>query len=332
MIKMNKRFGAFLLCLLMLMVAMVGCAEVEKGEITWKPTGGDPNVESQPTPAPEKIVEFGSYPNKEAENTVASLLKNKVRIDPDTGVWTEYEEEKTDKDGIVTVVSARYDMQTGYYIYQETVDGVVKTEGRYAEEDGKYFVVEAISWIVLETKADSYVLISRDILDAGHRFLDVYTSSTWKDSSMRDWLNGTDTYAKGGEDYTKSWNFVNRAFTQNELDQIKSSNLNTKDNEQYDVVGGGETTDLVYLLSEEEVATYFKDFSAQSGGTPYALYKGLKANKDKGIWWLRSPGINTFFQGVDRNGDVSEGGFNSTSTDIGIRPVICVSKNAIKFN
>ena len=32
MMKMNKRFGAFLLVILMLMMAMVGCAEIEKGE------------------------------------------------------------------------------------------------------------------------------------------------------------------------------------------------------------------------------------------------------------------------------------------------------------
>ncbi len=326
MMKINKRFGAFLLCLLMLMMAMVGCAEVEKGEITWKPTGGDPNVPAQPTFAPEKIVTFGAYPNKEADKAIASVLNN-VRVDPDTGVWLEYENETTDKEGVVTVVSARYDLQTGYYVYTETVGGAVKVDARYAKEVDKYFAVEAISWIILEEKADRYVLISQDILDAGHRFLDVYATSTWKESSLRDWLNGTDAYAKGGEAYAESWNFINRAFSASELANIKSTNVNTKDND-YGVVGGGETTDLVYLLSGEEVATYFKDSSAQSGGTEYALHKGLNAKKDQGIWWLRSPGINTFFQGVGRDGVISEGGYVSSSTDVGVRPVICVSKSA----
>lgn len=328
MMKLNKRFGAFLLVILMLMMAMVGCSEVEKGEVTWKPNGGDPNVESQPTAAPDKIVTFGAYPNKEADAKIASVLKNNVRIDADTGVWTEYENE-TEKDGVVTVVTARYDLQTGYYVYTETVDGVVKTENRYAEEKGKFFVVEAISWVILEERNDCYVLIAQDILDAGYRFLDAYTSSTWKESSVRDWLNGTDTYAKGGEDYVEQWNFIDRAFSQSELTKIKNSVVTTKDN-GYGVAGGGETTDRVYLLSGEEVVAYFKDMTAQSGGTPYALHKGLNAVKNQGIWWLRSPGINTFFQGVDRNGDVSEGGYVSTSTDIGIRPVICVSKNAFQ--
>ncbi len=331
MIKMNRRFGAFLLCLLMLMVAMVGCAEIEEGEITWKPTGGDPNVEAQPTPAPEKIVEFGSYPNKEASAAMSSLLKNNVRIDMDTGVWSEHEETK-EENGVTTVVNAQYDMQTGYYIYQETVDGEITVSQRFAEDDGKYFEVEPISWIILEEKSDGYVLVSKDILDAGYRFLDLYGSTTWADSSLRDWLNGTDTYAKGMEGYSDKWNFISRAFTQSEIDQIKNSTVNTKDNEKYNVPGGGETTDLVYLLSGEEVATYFEAFSAQSGGTPYALHKGLNAKKSQGIWWLRSPGINTFFQGVDRNGDVSVGGYNSASTDVGIRPVIRVSKDAIKIN
>lgn len=329
MMKTNKRFGAFLLVIMMLVVAITGCAEVEKGETNWKPTGGDPNVESQPTAAPELILEYGAYANTQADATIANVLRNQVVMDAATGLWTEYENETTDTEGAVHVVSARYDLQTGYFIYQETVDGQLQVSKQFVLENGMYFSVDPISWIIVEELADSYVLISKDVLDAGYPFLDDYGVSTWADSSIRDWLNGTDNYAKGGTEYAGKWNFINRAFTNAELANIQTSTLMTSDNESYQTLGGGETTDLVYLLSSDEVAAYFSEtLSAQSGATPYALHKGVSAEGNQAIWWLRSPGINTYFQGVDRNGDVSEGGYSSANTDVGIRPVIRVSKTA----
>lgn len=476
MMKMNKRIGAFLLVILMLMMAVVGCADIEEGEIDWTPNGKEPSIESQPTAAPEKMVSFGSYPGALEDykalgvfgddTKISDILKNYVRIDVDTGVWTEYEKiyearydlqtsfynyqetlngqvtlekqyiekgsryfavsaleddseivsilkevrkdpntgvwteyEKTTENGgktktvvvsydletgsykyketvnnketvyeyverdgtyfavdssacaddskIVSILKevskdpntgvwaeykriaiARYDLQTGFYNYRETVNGQVTVAEQSVEEKGKYFSVDPISWIILEEKADSYVLISKDILESGFPFLENYGASTWADSTMRDWLNGTDAYAKGGTAYSEQWNFINRAFTNAQIGMIKTMTLNTKDNADYGVAGGGETKDQVYLLSAEEVAAYFgEDMTAQCVGTPYALQKGLSATDDQGIWWLRSPGYNTAFQGVDRNGDVTS--YSSADVTVGVRPVICVSKQAI---
>ncbi|MBP3392801.1 MAG: hypothetical protein J6L76_08475 [Clostridia bacterium] len=323
MMKMNKRFGAFLLVILMFVTAMIGCANIEEGEIDWKPNGKDPAIESQPTAAPEKIVTFGAYPSAAADAAVSGILKAHVRIDPDTGVWTEYEKTEDNK-----TVTANYDLQTGFFNYKEVVDGNVTVEKTYVLENGKYFSVDPISWIVLAEKDGCYVLISKDILEAGIPFLETFGTSTWADSSIRDWLNGTDSYAKGGEDYSAKWNFINRAFTNAQIAMIQTTTLNTKDNASYGVAGGGETKDQVYLLSAEEVAAYFGEtLTAQCVGTPYALHKGLSAKKDQGIWWLRSPGYNTAFQGVDRNGDVTS--YGSADVTVGVRPVICVSKQAV---
>lgn len=327
MMKLNKRFGAFLLVILMLMLALVGCANIEEGEINWTPNGKEPSIESQPTVAPEKVVTFGVYPSAQADAEIGSILKVNVRIDPDTGVWTEYEK-TTETEGAAKTIVARYDLQSGFYHYKETVNGQVTVEKQYVEEKGKFFSVEPISWIILEEKADSYVLIAKDILDTGFPFLETFGSSTWADSSVRDWLNGTDAYAKGGTMYSEKWNFINRAFTNAQIAMIKTSTLNTKDNEAYGIAGGGETKDQVYLLSAEEVAAYFGEtLTAQCVGTAYALHKGLSATKDQGIWWLRSPGYNTSFQGVDRNGDVTS--YSAADVTVGVRPVICVSKQAI---
>lgn len=327
MMKMNKRFGAFLLVILMLMMAIVGCSNIEEGEIDWEPNGKEPSIESQPTAAPEKIVSFGVYPGTLADSAISGILKTHVRIDSDTGVWTEYEE-TTETETETKTVAARYDLQTGFYNYKETLNGQVTVEKYYVLEDGKYFSVDPISWIVLDEKDGNYVLIAKDILDTGFPFLENYGVSTWADSSIRDWLNGTDAYAKGGTAYSEQWNFINRAFTNAEIAMLKTNTLMTKDNDAYGVAGGGETKDQVYLLSAEEVATYFGEkLTAQCVGTPYALHKGLSAQKDQGIWWLRSPGYNTSFQGVDRNGDVTS--YSAADVTVGVRPVICVSKQAI---
>ena len=134
MMKMNKRFGAFLLVILMFVTAMIGCANIEEGEIDWKPNGKDPAIESQPTAAPEKIVSFGVYPNALADTAVSGILKAHVRIDPDTGVWTEYEK----------TVAVHYDLSTRLYTYTETMNGQ-STEKQYVTNDNKYFLVGALA-------------------------------------------------------------------------------------------------------------------------------------------------------------------------------------------
>ena len=308
-----------------------GCAEIEKGESNWTPAHGDPKVQTKPTATVDMLVAFGSYPNTIAPNSITNLFKN-IKIDDVTGLWVEEETETKDAEGNVTAVTvAKYDLQTGYYVEEVTKDGVTTTT-YYAKEGNKYYLVQEIQWIVLKDLGDSYVLISREILDA-KPFLDEYASVQWDESTLRDWLNGTDDYARGGEKYVENWNFIDRAFTETDIAAIRPVENKNTDNEVFGTSGGADTQDLVSVFASSEIDSYFgSDLSMQAATTPFAAKRGVAAEYKTryGSWWLRSPGINTYFQGIDRNGDLDEGGYNSADVTVGVRPVIVVAKSAVR--
>ena len=62
----------------------------------------------------------------------------------------------------------------------------------------------------------------------------------------------------------------------------------------------------------------------------YAIKRGATSGKYNEVsWWLRTSGAATHMLAVNRSATVSEGGFSVNNTDIGIRPVIRVAKDAI---
>lgn len=314
------------------MMLFCGCNEIEEGESNWTPAHADPKVQTKPAPTDDMIVAFGMYPNTVAPNAITNLFKN-IKIDDVTGLWIEESTEEKDKDGNVTAVTvAKYDLQNGYYVQEvRNADGQTTTN-YYAKEGNKFYLVQEIQWIILKDLGDSYLLISREILDA-KPFLDTYSDITWTDSTLRQWLNGTGEYAKGEEKYSISWNFFDRAFTEEEVNAIKTVNVTTAGNQTFKTGGDEETQDRVYLLASSELEEYFGEkLTMQAATTPFAAKRGVAAEYKTryGTWWLRSAGINTFFQGVDRNGDLAEGGYTATDSTVGVRPVITVSKSAVR--
>lgn len=309
------------------------CDEVEVGESGWTHAYGDPRVAAKPTATEDQLVAFGAYPNTVTGNDITTAFKN-IKIDDVTGLWTEEETQVTDKDGNVTsTVVTRYDIQSGYYVREETDAEGNTTVNSYAKEGGKYYLVQEIQWIVLKDLGDNYLLIAREAIDSGRPFVDEFAVSNWAESSIRDWLGGTGDYAKGGVKYLESWNFFDRAFTDSEQQSIAVTKNTTADNDTYKTEGGADTDDKVFFLSAEEFAADFGDaLSGQASCTPFAAARGADTEyKTRGVsWWLRTPGINTYFQGVDRNGDFVEGGFASSDTTVGIRPVIVVAKSAVR--
>jgi len=309
------------------------CDEIEVGESGWTHAYGDPKVAAKPTATEDQLVAFGAYPNTVTGSDITTAFKN-IKIDDVTGLWTEEENQITDKDGNVTsTVVTRYDIQTGYYVREVTDAEGNTTTNRYAKEGNKYYLVQEIQWIVLKDLGDSYLLIAREAIDSGRAFVDEYCVSNWAESSIRAWLNGIGEYAKGSEKYVASWNFFDRAFTEEEQGSIVATKNTTADNTNYNTEGGEDTTDNLFFFSADEFNTYFGDtLSGQGTCTPFAAARGADTEyKTRGVsWWLRTPGINTYFQGVDRNGDLIEGGFASSDTTVGIRPVIVVAKNAVR--
>lgn len=278
-------------------------------------------------------VWFGSYPQSEvvSENDTdrISELKN------------DYYENK-----YVTVSSAEWKKITGASYSNSgdaTVDGVKykrleKTDVNYAtsgsdnyynwgDENVHYFRYEPVKWRVLKVDGSDVFLLADKALDdqSYHR---EYTSVTWEMCTVRSWLNGYDSASNSyGRDYTRE-NFINTAFSSKERNAIETTDVVNDDNISHSTEGGNDTSDKIFLLSENEVynsnAAFSYGFTKNSSkydegrrcqGTTYARAMGTWSSTDSKYagncwWWLRSPGDKThnaafvYYDGVvDTYGD-----------------------------
>ena len=102
------------------------------------------------------------------------------------------------------------------------------------------------------------------------------SSNDWKNSEIRQWLNG---------------DFYNNAFNEKEKKNINPFN-----------------GDNVFLLSKEEAKKYFaNDESRRCKATEYAVKNGAwKSDEGYGYWWLRSMFLAQYLcvYCVDLNGSV----------------------------
>ncbi|MCM1246410.1 MAG: DUF6273 domain-containing protein [Roseburia sp.] len=107
--------------------------------------------------------------------------------------------------------------------------------GHYEQDYGSLDGKEDIEWTVLERKGNSVLLISTYIL-AKKRYYPLNKKTvTWRDCSLRKWLNE---------------NFYQKAFDESERGKIIETELNNTDEKN--------TRDSVFLLSEDEVEKYMK--------------------------------------------------------------------------
>ena len=183
----------------------------------------------------------------------------------------------------------------------------------YSNEDTK----EPITWLALERKADKALLLSKYGLDVKRYHYD-YIDTTWKDSTIRNWLNNE---------------FFNAAFNSEEKSKIIVSEVSNNYSEGYhgwgpvppmanrgveSTNGGSDTNDKIFLLSYREAYSYFKtDEERIATPTPFSKEKGaaepaeaqfvrmFRAMAGAGepsddaakmmqgtLWWTRSPGMN----------------------------------------
>ena len=187
---------------------------------------------------------------------------------------------------------------------------------------------DPIEWIVLEKKKDSILVISKNIIDVLPYDTDDY-AVTWEDSSLRKWLNSK---------------FYNIAFNKKEKSLIKKTNNKNPDNSMWNIDGGDNTKDKVFLLSIDEATKKAYGFSSdknlhdinrRSAPTEYAKAQGIKKmyKKDENPtssnvgsfgWWLRSPGKGTHYAAtVTAAGAVYETGDPVyTENKSGVRPAM----------
>ena len=174
------------------------------------------------------------------------------------------------------------------------------TFGRYNGKD--------ISWRVLDVSGDNAFLVSDMILDK-KAYNDKYTEVTWKDSTIRKWLN---------ED------FLRGSFNDAEKEMIMTSTVTNSGNGYYGTEGGEDTADKIFLLSLE-------DIKQPRYGFPdlYWVKAETREAKDSadGVanWWLRTPGYDSLVAAyVSRSGYVYDEGYNVDSVD-GIRPALRIN-------
>lgn len=132
-----------------------------------------------------------------------------------------------------------------------------------------------IVWRVLKADGDDVYLLSEKVLEK-MKYNEKYKPVTWKESTLRNWLNGE---------------FYKAAFSETEKAGIKKYMYENKDAPWYGTEGGENTEDYVTLLSLEDMVNQEYGFPADY----YCRHQGRIACDQDGEgnwWWLRSPGNN----------------------------------------
>lgn len=143
---------------------------------------------------------------------------------------------------------------------------------------------DPIKWRVLANEDGKLFLLADQNLDAKW-YHSSKVSITWKDCSLRSWLNGTSGDA-----------FLANAFSSGEQKAVATTTVVNDNNPEYNTAGGYNTEDKVFLLSVAEVTnpaygfsdSYANHASRKVSSTDYAISNGV--GKSTNWWWLRSPG------------------------------------------
>lgn len=182
----------------------------------------------------------------------------------------------------------------------------VYTFGSYEQDGDLGNGPETIEWFILEENIDSMLLISKYILsyEAFNESV-IAESSSWKRSTLRNWLNNT---------------FYNSAFNDSEKKRIISTEVQDY---KADNAFGEKTIDNVFILNKKEAFSYFKrDIDRAAEATAYA---DSLVWIPSGAYWL----IDSYTSDLYKYAINSEGA-NSNNPRVneseGVRPVIWVKK------
>ena len=212
--------------------------------------------------------------------------------------------------------------------------GDVVIFGEYEQDNEESNGKEPIEWVVIDSKENKKLLISKYALDS-KRYNDTNpkdistgievdnwwsgeegeTDATWENSTLRHFLNN---------------DFYNIAFSDNEKKYIQTSKVPLDKKiemhygwNEYFTDAGKETMDKVFLLNASQYKNYFKsDEAGKCKATTYAVANG--ALKDNTYWWLKnSDGFRALF--VQSTGYINDtGGVEVISDGPSVRPAIWV--------
>lgn len=138
------------------------------------------------------------------------------------------------------------------------------------------------NWQVLDIKDCKALIVTKDIIEL-RWYHSRFTDITWADCELRMYLNDK----------------IYNQFSQSEKARIIKVTNTNPDNPWFKTKGGDETNDYLFLLSLEEVCTYFGDSISRlqnKGREKWSIDDENNGNRqaksgDDFHWWrLRSPG------------------------------------------
>ncbi len=198
-----------------------------------------------------------------------------------------------------------------------SVGDVIKF-GVYEQDNNTRNGKEEIEWQVLAIEDNKALLISKYALECNH-YNSSYTSVTWENSTIREWMNEV---------------FLKESFGIEHQKRIVDSTVSADKNPSYNTSPGNDQIDKVFLLSITEAVKYYhSDEARRCAPTAYALAQGIWTSdsyqtdgKSTCQWWLRSPGYNnTHAAYVNIDGVLNTNGSVVTYTDSGIRPALWIN-------
>ena len=183
---------------------------------------------------------------------------------------------------------------------------VIINGSKYHKTENNYFKYEPIKWRVLQSENGEAFLLSDVILD-NQPYNENYEDITWEESSLRAWLNGK---------------FINRAFSDEEKENINITEIVNQDNPYYGAEGGNNTSDKIFLLSLSEVSEQQDDEKYGFSDDEMRACENSDFSKNVYWWWLRSPGYYSLSAaGVGSDGWVDDDGYSVHRYD-GVRPAL----------
>lgn len=234
------------------------------------------------------------------------------------------------------IINADYDSTTGDAVvdgvtYRRMSRGDATSVINYPSGEGyRYFKWEPVKWKVLEVSDDDIFVMAEQTLDCQKYDNQTYKPLTWEHAALRKWLN---------ED------FYNHAFSISEQQAIKFTDVKNNMNSLYATDGGNDTTDRIYLLSEDEVKNtaygFCPDTDNYSGTrnvsvSDYSYSKGTHwkkfdsdVNAQGSYWWLRTLGMSSAQAIEVANGRVDIEGSGVKCSNIGIVPVMHLKREAV---
>ena len=199
------------------------------------------------------------------------------------------------------------------YAFEEMASAQVGDKvlmGRYDSDANEDNGAEDIVWTVAAAENGKKLLVADYALEAKTYYAQLDNGISWKDASLRSWLNS---------------GFMNKAFNEAERAKISTTSVITKG------VNGGEDISVynqVFVLSAEELMKYFPNREDRMiKPTASAIANGVYTDPMYGTcdYWVRDAGT-TAGNGayVYYYGDVNAAGALARSTFIGVRPAVWV--------